>query len=105
MNNEREEYIKKLENLILHCYDACLCKRETYGFDYGENHRTLGREKGSRFTTPKNMIKSTIGSEWVYKHPTKPGQSTERLNFKTLEHAKGYKSESEWKEVSSNEKV
>ena len=99
--SKREE---KLERLILNIYEACLCERfKTKGFDYGENHLVLGSETGSRFSTPRDMIKSIIGSEWVYKHPTKPGQSMERLKFIYVRHGKGFKSDKEWKELEGGE--
>lgn len=93
-----EQEIEKLEKLTLNCYEACLCNRfETHGFDYGETHPRIKIAKGSRVNTPRALVKNSIGSEWVYKHPTKPGDSMERLKFNYIEHGNGYKSESEWK--------
>lgn len=97
---DQAETIEKLERLILNCYEACLCERSTKGFDYSDNHPVLGNEVGSRFNTPKVMIKGTIGCEWVYKHPIKSGDSMERLKFKTISHGEGYKSDKEWKALS-----
>jgi hypothetical protein len=103
LNEEIEnqtQTIRKLEKLILNCFESCLCERfKTEGFDYGETHPVLGIENGARFNTPKVMIKHTIGCEWVYKHPKKPGQSMERILFQTIKHGEGYKSEEEWHHV------
>lgn len=100
---ELEQLAKKHEEIIQYCYDACLCERfSTKGFDYGQNHPVFGKpEKGSRPYTPKDLIENWMGFEWVYAHPTKPGNSAKRLNFKFYQNKKlnNFKSSSEWSKV------
>lgn len=43
--------------------EHCICKRNTFGFDYHEDHLYLGKPKsGSRWLTPFDIIKSTLSS-------------------------------------------
>ncbi len=70
-----EERIKELEKAleqakrdIGYVRKACLCKRfnrwkEYKGFDYGEDHRILGRcSQGGRWLTPSDKLLFTIGN-------------------------------------------
>jgi hypothetical protein len=50
--------INQLEQLLNDAHKHCLCARfETKGFDYGEEHRTLGEpDLGARWLTPRDII-------------------------------------------------
>lgn len=54
-----EEMRVDLETISKHC----ICKRNTFGFDYHEDHLYLGKPKsGSRWLTPFDIIKSTLSN-------------------------------------------
>jgi hypothetical protein len=64
MQRERDllkEVNKELVKAIDHTSEFCVCKRNTFGFDYHEDHPTMGKPKsGSRWLTPKDFIKETL---------------------------------------------
>jgi len=75
--------LKKKNDVIQYCYDACLCERfETKGFDYHEEHPKFGNKGGSRSKTPKNYIEDVIGYEWKYEKLTGVCDSHKELNLK-----------------------
>lgn len=86
---EMIKYITKLENLVSSISESCLCERNTYGFDYHENHPRLGKTSG-RWKTPRSLIDDSIGFKWKYKDKEKPGDSWKEYNFKFLEKKDGF---------------
>ena len=59
--SELIEIIKSQSEALDHVNEFCLCKRNTYGFDYHEDHPVQGLPKsGSRWLTPRDRIKSDL---------------------------------------------
>lgn len=76
------EEIVRYEKLIQNIYDACVCERMTSGFDYGESHPLLGMPStGARWNTPKDMIESSVGFDWMYEKPSGVCRSWKELKF------------------------
>lgn len=48
--------LEEAEKTIKQMRDHCLCHRNIKGFDYGEDHKNLGKPvPGARWLTPKNI--------------------------------------------------
>lgn len=48
---------QKLKAALEKANEACLCTRNTIGFDYSETHRRMGKARvGARWLTPRDMI-------------------------------------------------
>jgi hypothetical protein len=90
MTQEKDDYILKLETLILNMSRHCICERNTYGFDYHETHPKLGRLPASRFMTPNDLLDNSIGFKWQYATESGCGESWKAYNFKILEQRKGF---------------
>ena len=55
------EVVSELREALKHTNEFCLCKRNTYGFDYHEDHPVMGKPKsGSRWLTPRDYNKDAI---------------------------------------------
>jgi hypothetical protein len=55
------ETIQSQSEALEHVNDFCLCKRNTFGFDYHEEHPVQGLpESGSRWLTPRDRIKQSL---------------------------------------------
>lgn len=53
--------VKELREALKHTNEFCLCKRNTYGFDYHEDHPVMGKPKsGRRWLTPRDFNKDTL---------------------------------------------
>lgn len=49
--------IQMLRGVLDEIKDHCVCERDTYGFDYHETHKKLGKPKsGARWLTPIDII-------------------------------------------------
>lgn len=54
----RDAMIEKLEKMLIDIKESCLCERfKTKGFDYGEDHKRMGKpEFGARWVAPRERI-------------------------------------------------
>ena len=53
--------VNELREALKHTNEFCLCKRNTYGFDYHEDHPVMGKPKsGSRWLTPRDYNKDAL---------------------------------------------
>jgi len=88
---EAHSLINKYEEIIEYTSNACLCDRNTPGFDYNQKHPNLGKTTG-RFKTPKDFIEDSVGFEWRYEKPVGVCKSWKKLNLiKYREVKDGYR--------------
>lgn len=74
--------IDKLRAIITDVHKSCLCTRNTFGFDYHQEHEHLGKPKtGGRWLTPVDLIEARIGFEWKYEKPEGVCRSWKELSF------------------------
>lgn len=60
-NQKLEKAVELMRSAIDHTNEFCICKRNTYGFDYHEEHPIMGKPKsGSRWLTPRDFIKNNM---------------------------------------------
>lgn len=65
--------VNEFREALKHTNEFCLCKRNTYGFDYHEDHPVMGKPKGgARWLTPRDYIKNSL---------TKADQMLKKMNI------------------------